>query len=384
MNFDQKIRALNHKRIDFFRALKLKLALILFSPFSRFNECNSDYYTLVLRMDDKLGDSITATGFLKSLKPRKVIVVAGPTTALIYKKLNFIDQVFVAEKGFFSTLNLFFKLKHYKYNEIINTSHILNPRVLFLVSWLSSQKKISFGNHVNKLFSDHIDIDFKTEHVTERYKKVLNLLRDSGSGLGVVNLDYHIEFDPEVLKQAQYTIDLLRKKSRNIIVLNSFAGARLRNFNQKTTMDIVQKLLKNPDVLVLSIANEGDHQILDSWMMDAGGSLGECFNGRWVHFSNLSSIEINMALVHSSDLIITPDTAWVHIAPALRKKIVAVYREDSKLNEEVNSVIWAPYKTHAQIIFAPSTALNPQDINNVDTNAVVLKTFEMLGLGVLE
>ena len=347
------------------------MARAVFTPYSAFNELSEGQGILVLRMDDKLGDSVTATGFLRELKAKnknqKLVVVAGPATAAIYRRLSYIDRVLISKKGILPTLKLFFKLKQCKYNFIINTSHILNPRVIFLASLLSAHKKISFANKTVKLFTHHIEIDFKTEHVTGRYRKVLELLAYTDS-----NLDYQITLDTESQSAAKQYIDQLRKKARNIIVLNSFSGARLRNFNQKTSTAIVRKLLENPDVLVLSLANFGDHNILSSW-------IDNSFNGRWINNPNLSSIEMNMALLDQCDLIITPDTAWVHIASALKKKLVAVYRKDDN-SEEVNSVIWAPYKTEACVIFAESTAENPDDINNVNTDEIVQAAFKMLGL----
>lgn len=92
MTLNQKIRALNHKRIDAMRGFKLRLANLLFSPFSR-SVGRQFGSILVLRMDGKLGDSVTATGFLRELKKKhnncKLIIVASQSTETVYNKLNF-------------------------------------------------------------------------------------------------------------------------------------------------------------------------------------------------------------------------------------------------------------------------------------------------------
>jgi hypothetical protein len=135
MNINNKIRNINHQRIDQSRKLKIFLFNLIFSPFTKISALNEAAPILVLRMDDKLGDSITATGFLRSIKNNlpnnKLIVVSGVVSSVIYKKFDFIDEVIVAKKGFINTLVLFFKLNIYKYSAIINTSHILNPGCCF-------------------------------------------------------------------------------------------------------------------------------------------------------------------------------------------------------------------------------------------------------------
>lgn len=369
-SLDQKLRKLNHKRIDAFRRLKLLIAKAFFGPFSSFTEKNESYDVLVLRMDDKLGDGITATGFLREIKKKhrqgKLIVVAGRSTAELYRTSGYVDEVYISAKGIFKTLGLFFKLNLKKYQYIINTSHILNPRVIFLVSFLKAFKKISFGNSDYQLFSDHIKIDFNIDHVTTRYRKVLELM-----GIQQPLLDYEAVIPADDAKDANTYIQDLKKSGVKIVALNSFSGARLRSFSEQTTKDIVKKLISIPNTVVLSVANEGDHRILDRWI--DGSVAGKM----WVHNSNFKSISQNLALINCADVVITPDTAWVHIASALKKKLIAVYREDNN-PAELNSVIWAPYGTDFKLIFAKNNSPNPDDINNVNTEDILTATKSML------
>ena len=366
---DQKIRDWNHRRIDLFRKWKLSLSNTCFAPFSTIIPANEHGAILVLRIDDKIGDSITATGFLRELKknfPNKsLIVVAGKSTAPLYNELDFIDEVYIGKKGIFSTLALLLKLKKRSLSYAINTSHILNPRVIFLMSFLKAEKKISFSNTNIKLFTEHVDVDFKTEHVTERYRKTLHML-----GVETPNLDYEIKLNEKDVFEANEYIKELRAHTKYIVGLNSFAGGRLRNFSKKTTLALAGKLLENKDITVLSLANAGDHAILDLW-------IGEIIHERWYQNEDLHTLGLNMALANGCDLIITPDTAWVHIASALKKKLIAVFRADDNPSE-VNSKIWAPYKTEFKVIFAKTEENLPADINNIDVNEVAQEAFNML------
>lgn len=369
MGISSSIRLLNHKRIDWMRYAKLHLATKLFGSFSKFIKQDQAEDILILRMDDKLGDGITATGFIREIKSafpeRNLIVVSGAATADIYLKLGYVDEVLVSKKGIMQTLDLFFKLKKRSYLYIVNTSHILNPRIVFLVSFLKAFKKISFGSYKSIFFSDHVKIDFLQEHVTERYRKALKLMQVESS-----QLIYEIKLPKDCDKRAFEYLKPWKSSGKKIVILNSFAGARLRNFNFETTSQIVKGLIKNPDIIVLSVANKGDHRILKKWITS---------DSAWIHNTDFSSILENMALLKHADLVVTPDTAWVHIASAFKKKLIAIYRQDSN-PEELNSLIWSPYGTDYHIVFSQQNAQGLDDINTVNVDDVVKLALEDLGL----
>ena len=341
------------------RQLKLRLAIQFFTPFSdAAEESSSAQDILVLRLDGKLGDGVTATGFLRELKRKysnsNLIVVTGPGTESIYQSLDFVNSVIVARKGLVSTLKLYLKLRRRQFRFIINTSHILNPSVVFLVSFLCAQKKIGFGVKTHRVFTDGISIDFQRDHITNRYKKVLNLL-----GIENPDMSYDLKLQAEV--------EDVRRGALYLVGLNSFAGGRLRNLSQATTTALVRKLLQHPDVKVVSLASDGDHRILNSW-------IDNSFHRRWLSFPQHASLEQNMAILSQCDLLITPDTAWVHISSALKKKLLAIYRSETN-SEENNAVIWAPYGTDFSVV---RSAPGSEDINTVDTDEVVRWALEAL------
>ena len=129
---DEFIRAANHRRIDGMRAFKLRLALLVFPVLGKLLQkrtFNSELNILVFRLDDKIGDSITATGFLYQLKENfpqhRLVVLAGKNSAFIYKQLEFIDEVFVVKKSVISTLQIYFKIFKRKYKFILRSCEVL-------------------------------------------------------------------------------------------------------------------------------------------------------------------------------------------------------------------------------------------------------------------
>lgn len=361
---DAKIRDWNHRRIDIMRAFKLALAGALFPWFARRTKSEkTEADILVFRLDDKLGDSITSTGFLSELKKSfpqsRLVVLSGKNAAFIYKKLKFIDEVIVVKKGIWQSLRAFLILRTRSYRFIFNTSHILTPQVIFLSSFLRAWKKITFLNAKARSFTDHITYDEKKDHVTTRYQKSLEAV-----GIESAPLDYQmVSADEKASRAVDKAIVELRRKAPMIVILNSFAGARLRNLNQKTTTDIVRGILKNhSNVVIVSVGSDDDLKKIQYWVT--------AFNDRrWVCYSRQGSLGFNFALAQHSALIITPDTAWVHVASALKKPVIAIYREDEA--HEKNSLIWSPYKTLNEVVYAPFDLSRPHDINTVDPEQVV-------------
>lgn len=370
--FDAKIRDWNHRRIDVMRALKLGFAQALFPLFSRLSRFEKkDADILVFRLDDKLGDSITSTGFLRELKVKfpqsRLIVLSGKNAAFIYKKLKFINEVIVVKKGILQTLRAILILKGREYRFIFNTSHILTPQVIFLSSFLKAGKKITFLNPKAKSFTHHVRYDDKKDHVTVRYQKSLEAV-----GVDSSDFDYQIVTASDAhTRSLEKVLFELKQKGTLIIVLNSFAGARLRNLNQKTTTDIVKGILQNHhNTVIVSIGNEDDLQKIQYWVTALN-------DPRWVCYSRQGSLDFNLALAQHASLIITPDTSWVHVASALKKPVVAIYREDEAL--EKNSLIWTPYKTKNEVIYARFDQARPQDINTVDPTQVIESVGRLLG-----
>lgn len=361
----RNFRYYHHKIKDRIRDFKVVAFKFIFDSSSIFlKTLSSEDPILVLRLDDKIGDSIAATGFLRELKKNneksKLIVLAGGGSVLIYKKLAFIDEVIPVKKGFFRTIYLYLKFRKIQFKYIINTSHMLTPRVLFLCSRLRAYKKATFLNLEFKMFNQHVIYNASVDHVTIRYENTLKALNNE---LGSVNLDYEIKLDPEQEQLARYEVQKLRERFKKVIILNSFAGARFRNFNQQTTENIVKDLIADKDVVVVSIGNHNDLPLAESWISALSSSQWLCYPGSY-------DLSFNFGLVKYSDVVITPDTALVHVASALKKDLVCVFREDGVSTIEKNCQIWAPYKTRAKVLYAPTSIDNPEDINTVNSHQI--------------
>lgn len=376
MTLDQKIRAWNHRRIILFRRWRLQILKFLIDQ--KLNPLQTALRPekgrdqrlriIILRTDGKLGDSITSTYLLKGLKQQfpncHLTIVSQPE----YKNLfwGLADDYIPLRLNFLAALKFISKNSE-TYDFLINSSHILNPSSILLSRFIPASKKIAFLNDDWKLFSDHVRFDVNNDHITERYNQLLKQLLKQFSANQIPQLFYSYEIDHDSKMQV---VELLSKRRdqhpyKQLIIVNSFAGARLRNFNLVTTKSIVTELSAQfPMSLIVSIGHVGDLKVLDRWH-------SELQNPQWTFF-NYGSLEFNAALVSVADLVISPDTSIVHMASALKKKLVAVYRDDNSL--EKNQKIWAPFGTEFVVVVAPENSSHYEngDINSVNIPEIIL------------
>lgn len=355
------LREFNHRRNAFLRRVKLWLADKLTYKFSRYIKQSSYEANLVLRLDGKIGDAVTSTGFLKQIKlkypnEKLIVMVNGGGQKEIFKNLKYIDEIVDIQQ--LGIVKSFLKLKSISFRYIISTTHILKPKMIFVAAFLKAHCKITFENLQIKTFSEHIKIDFINDHITDRYRKILKAmgLQDDILIYDIQLNDTDVEYVKKIFSQAGI---------KKVIALNSFAGARDRNLSAEKTIEIVKNLVENTDCYVVSLASKNDGEKIKIWMQSFS-------HARWRYFPELDTLEKNMALLSACDLIITPDTAWVHIASALRVKLVALFREDNN-PYEINSTIWAPYQTLCKIVKIPGTTME-----NIDTNEVTNEVLKII------
>lgn len=357
---DQKFRSLNHRRIDAFRRWRLKLFLQLFNQKNEGPETTPEKRVLLLRLDGKLGDTITTTGFINALHMAgyNIDIVARKPNTFVYAFIKTPHRLYSLKKGVLSLVVLLFKLRSKPYDALICSTHIVDPASLWLSRFVQAKTKIVFKNEQIDFFDVHIEKDFFEKHVTDRYQQSLKAITGQTSSLVE---KYELTLPESAVTEAKKFIGQHKK----VIVLNSFAGARLRNFSFATSKAIIEGLTQ--DALVISLGNDGDLNILREWKK-------HLHNANWI-VPHRGDFAFNAALVALANAVVTPDTSIVHLASAVGAPLVAVYREDDGV--EKNSMIWAPLenKKGQKIIFAPLP-----DINNVDTREVVSATKELLAL----
>lgn len=64
---------------------------------------------------------------------------------------------------------------------------------------------------------------------------------------------------------------------------------------------------------------------------------------------NINSIQDSAYLISKAEYVVSPDTSIVHIASALKKKIVSIYPPNGEIWGR--SLVWAPLGENVQMLF---------------------------------
>ena len=367
-NIVLNIRKLNHRRIDFFRYVRTHFLVFLLNQKNKLFGLSKDSKkpkAVILRLDGKLGDTITITGLYKELVDAgyELTVITRDQQSFIYDYISTPMTVFKI-KNILSTILLLFKLKKHKFDVLICTTHLLDPSSLLLARFLKSYKKAVFLNQEIRFFDYHVVDQFEEIHITERYNRILKSV-----GLQPKGDVFNYYLKTPILSENKYAVDLEMLKSNKVIVLNSFAGSSDRNLKKELTANIIEKVLKqNPNHIVVSIGSSFDHSTLKAWESDYKNKFGD----RWKILSN-GDFALNYWAINMADLIISPDTAIIHLASALNKKIVGIYRVARNIDEF--PYVWAPLSGQNQfkIVYAYNgqiDLINPDLISQFSTDLI--------------
>jgi len=363
---DRFIRNANHKRINFFRTLKVKAFLLLFNKKNQMTANFRHNSVLILRLDGKLGDSISISGFLKELEQSgyEVTIICRQQQSFVY---DFIPVHFKIIKvdHFFEVILTLIKLQFRKpFMWLICTSHILDLASLILSRFVKASHKIAFQNLNLNFFDHHVNENFDHIHITSRFESNLKIM-------GIQNRkyfnQYFLHYDTNDINKAIQQISDMGLQSRKYIVINSFAGSRDRNMSFALTQKIVQRLNEIlPEYLVVSMASQSDQATLDEWKKNNT-------NKKWM-FSSFSDFATNSILLRESRLVITPDTAIVHLASAMNCTVVGLYRVAGEIAEYPD--VWAPLLPLNQfkIVYAFNGQLEKISVEQVASSALELVT----------
>lgn len=307
----------------------------------------------ILRHDGKLGDSITATGFLHELTSSgfKVDLIVSRGQGWLFQGISGVT-IHELSKGFFPALKLLFMLWNQSFDVLINTTHVMKARTVMLTALIAANRKISFACQSDAVFSEHLSFNPLTHHILDRFQIAFKVITGFER-----SLSYHLQIPTKDIQEVDSILKEYQILPGSFVVLNSFAGARARNLNFESVKKICQMILDiNPRVDIVLMANAGDQKILGEW-----NQIGLPSQVKIV--AKITSFWQNAALIKMSKAVISPDTSIVHAASALKKPLIAIYRPD--LGFEKNLKIWAPLdgpKVH-QVISEVGYSRGGLDIN---------------------
>ena len=281
-------------------------------------EFNKIKKLLFLRYDGKIGDYIITSWIYREIKKQR------PDIEIDIVGISKNEKLFLNNKN----VNRFYKLKKSKkpfmyflakklraenYDVIIDPTEHLRKRDIFFIKNIKA--KVVFGYDKEEINIFNKNIGNNSKRMKEVYAEILEQL-----GFSNLNMDYEIPLD----KEAEEKVDkyLEKKKIDNYIVVNFFGAAKNKKINNENAIKLIDVLhMKYKDKKIIILDSPSDRKALDN-------ILKNVLDNERVYFYPNSTIFEAIEIIKKSILVVSPDTAIIHIADGFDKKIISFYKNE--------------------------------------------------------
>ena len=281
-------------------------------------EFNKIKKLLFLRYDGKIGDYIITSWIYREIKKQR------PDIEIDIVGISKNEKLFLNNKN----VNRFYKLKKSKkpfmyflakklraenYDVIIDPTEHLRKRDIFFIKNIKA--KVVFGYDKEEINIFDKNIGNNSKRMKEVYAEILEQL-----GFSNLNMDYEIPLD----KEAEEKVDkyLEKKKIDNYIVVNFFGAAKNKKINNENAIKLIDVLhMKYKDKKIIILDSPSDRKALDN-------ILKNVLDNERVYFYPNSTIFEAIEIIKKSILVVSPDTAIIHIADGFDKKIISLYKNE--------------------------------------------------------
>lgn len=283
---------------------------------------------LFLRYDGKIGDYIVTSWVYREIKRQRpdiqIDVVGISKNEKLFLNNKSINKFYKLKKS--KKLFMYFlakKLRVEDYDVLIDPTEVLKNRDLFFIKNINA--KINFGydkGNVN-LFSKSINKNSKT--MVDVYKEILE-------NLGFCNLDSNYEVPIKVSSEKKIDEYLKSNRIDKYIAMNFFGAGKRRKFTPKKATELIVKVRNEyPEHEIIILNSPRDKKVIFKIIKRI-----KCLdsNSNIFYSEDFKTIYDAISLINKSDIVITPDTAVVHIAKGLKKNIVAFYSENKENYEK--------------------------------------------------
>lgn len=307
---------------------------------------------LFMRYDGKIGDMVVNTPMFREIKKAyphmKIGVVTRGGARDIIGNNPYVDKIYTFDKNSDAIKVLAGKLAEEKYDLLIDFSETLRVNEMMFINLCRARINMGLDKKGWKLFDISIDPDQDfswNEHITKRYRAYLRRL-----GIEDPNLRYEIFIEMEREKKVKIFLEGIREKKK--MVLNPYGASSHRTLRDEN-LEFIGRYANQKDIGVVLIASPDKREHMEKFI--GGSSLDNLY-----FYPEGTSILDSAALIKGADLVITPDTSIIHIACALNKGLIGIYRKDRGNIERINEKVWAPLGAMWQMLLCDG------DINDFD------------------
>lgn len=272
---------------------------------------------LFLRTDGKIGDYIVSTFIFREIKkiyPNIQIDVVTDRSLKNLLELNKnIDNYYLFDRKRIQEWRRITKiLKEKKYDVLIDSTEGLKYKQFYLLNRVNAKINVGYNKNGYRIYNKNIKRDNSLKMV-EIYRLMVESLN-----IKIENIKYDVPISESSEKNVRKFLNENGVKEK-IIALNFFGASKRRKINEKNAIIIIKKLnkiYKGYKIIILDSPNDREviYNILQNKYIE-----------NVLFFENSKTILDSISIIKNSDLVISVDTAILHIAEGLEKRIIAFY-----------------------------------------------------------
>lgn len=288
---------------------------------------------LFLRQDGKIGDYIVSAFAFREIKKHnpsiQIGVICTDKNQDLFQENIYIDNIHIVKNK--SLLNYYQVGKSLsgQYDIVIEPSLFLRPRDLVLLRVLNARFNIGLNKADYQIFN--LNIDNLKQHYHDIYAQILAVC-------GFKNIDDTPELPNTTQSQQAIQLFIEQNQLNNCIALNFFGAANFRRFDEAHIRVILNQLTHtfSQEKFVLLTYPE-----MTPMLANICQDYQNCFI-----YQDTKIIQDSIELLRYAKIVVSPDTAIIHIAAALNKKVIGLYQDDER-----NFANWYPKTENKHIIF---------------------------------
>ena len=313
---------------------------------------------LLIRME-RIGDVLVSVPVLRSLRARYPqaridLLVSRANLAVRDAVLPFVDRVWCYDKTVRSALGLLREVRRAHYDVVVDLVDNPSATAQLVIRWSGAPAAVGLL-HSESGFYTHAAplLDRSRVHPVER---LAQLLLPFGIDPASQSLDLAYPLSLADIEAAQRTLGPTWRPLRLGVNLSGREAGKY--WGSANYIAVVRHLMARDPRFAISIC----------------GSPGDATEVRQVAFATgaqpvppMSSLKEFAAIVHQFDLLLTPDTAVVHLAAAWKIPTVALYHSDPTVAP------WLPYNTPHRAV------ADPAGIPAIPVDRVIAALEELIG-----
>lgn len=310
----------------FLQKIRLKLGKLILDhkKHHSLTEIRSIRKIIFLRHDGKIGNYIVSSFIFRELKKQDphlfIAVICSTKIQYLFEQNSFIDKVYsVKTKNIVDYIKIANKIHIDQYDILIDPTVFIRNRDLLLIKLIGAKINIGYQKKNYKIFDESIESN--QLHFSQIYEKILNNIAFKN-----INTDYDI---PSNLSNQHNIEEFLAKNNiHNFIAINFFGASSSRSFNDKNIIAFLNYITKKTSISIVLLT----HPAVTEKLKNIISSYPNIYL-----YEKTKTIFDNIELIKKAYLVISPDTAIIHIAVGLNKPIIAFYS-----NNNENFIHWHP------------------------------------------